>query len=164
MWNTGYSGTQKEGLSAQAHSWSNTYNSWTWCALIELCYFVGGQGSRKLLRLTCLLHTHTHTHIQKAGHPCLLLLFLFLECGITLEINERVTGSLQAKRISRDLPILGSFSAFCSDSFPHPRNAKTWKAWSTFLPRFWDWLVDIWWYLGWISRHGGILVRLGGRV
>lgn len=31
-----------------------------------------------------------------------------------------MTGSLKAKRISRDLTILGSFSAFCSDSFPHP--------------------------------------------
>ena len=73
MWNTGYLGTQKEGLSAQAHSWSNTYNSWMWCALIELCYSGGGQGSRKLLRLTCPFHTHTHSESRGSLPPSTLL-------------------------------------------------------------------------------------------
>ena len=72
-----------------------------------------------------LPHTQTHIHIQRAGGPCHLLFSFSLECGLTLEINEWVRGSLQEKGMSRDLPILGSFSAFCSDSFPHPRNAKT---------------------------------------
>ena len=159
MWNTGYPGTQKLGLSAQSHSCSRTHTSWTWCAPLELCYSDGGQGSCKFLRLTCPFHTLTH--IQRAGGPCILLLSFLLECGLNLEINEWVTGNLKEKSMSKDLPILGSFSAFCSDSFPHPWNAKTWKAWCTFLPRLWDWLVVISWHSGWISRHGGILVRLG---
>ena len=91
MWNTGYPDTQKEGLSAQAHSYSSTHNSCTRCALLELCYFVGGKGSCKSLWLTCPFHTNTN--IQRAVGPCFLL-SSFLECGLTLEINEWVTGSL----------------------------------------------------------------------
>ena len=95
MWNTGYPDTQKEGLSAQAHSYSSTHNSWTWCAPLELCSSSGGQGPCKSLRLTCPFHTspaptppththtHTHTHIQRAGDRCLILLMFFLECGLT---------------------------------------------------------------------------------
>ena len=89
--NPGYPGTEKQGLSAQAHSRSSTHNSCTRCALLELCYFVGGKGSCKSLWLTCPFHTNTN--IQRAGGPCLLL-SSFLECGLTWERNEWVTGSL----------------------------------------------------------------------
>lgn len=118
MWNTGYPGTQKLGLSAQSHSCSRTHTSWTWCAPLELCYSDGGQGSCKFLRLTCPSYTLTHSESRGSLHPfTLLFTWMWSQLGDKWAGDRKLKGK---KGWVRDLPILGSFSAFCSDSFPHP--------------------------------------------